>query len=92
MLSIQLMLMTFFDYEGVVPPCQMINHQYCWGILQHLRDTLVQKHLKLQSNQEWLIHHDIAPVPTAFFSTTNFGCRKFGYCPPPSLLASFGPS
>ena len=81
-LSIQNTLMPFFDHEGAVPPCQMVNHHYCWGILQHLRDTILQKHLKLYSNEEWLIHHDTAPVHTAFFRTANFGCRKSGCCSP----------
>lgn len=86
-LSIQNTLMPFFDHEGAVPPCQMVNHHYCWGILQHLRDTILQKHLKLYSNEEWLIHHDTAPVHTAFFRTANFGCRKSG-CRPPHPLYS----
>lgn len=88
-LSIQNMLMTFFDHEGVVPLRQMVDHHYCWGISQHLRDKKTSETIVKPRVVDWPWHCTSAH---RFFSTANFGCRKFGYRPPPFLLASFGPS
>ncbi|XP_046813878.1 histone-lysine N-methyltransferase SETMAR-like [Vespa crabro] len=62
--NIKVLLLVFFDYEGIVhyefaPPYQMIDKEYYQKVLDRLYTAVRLKRSQLWSIGNWVIHHDV---------------------------------
>jgi hypothetical protein len=65
--NIRVILMGFFDSEGVVRHeflCQgqTVDHLYYLEVLKHLRESVRRRRHQLWRNNSWFLHHDNAPA------------------------------
>ncbi|KAK9302838.1 hypothetical protein QLX08_005325 [Tetragonisca angustula] len=64
------MLTVFFDSKGVVhykyaSQGRKINKEYYLELLRRLRDSVLRKRSHLWESENWLLHHDNAPIHSA---------------------------
>jgi len=74
--SIKMMLIAFFDPEGLVhheyvPRGQRVNKEFYKTVLQRLRDAVRRHHPEKWRSSNWILHHDNAPAHGAV-STNEF--------------------
>jgi hypothetical protein len=67
------MLIIFSDikvvvHEEFVLAGQIVNVAYYCDVLGRLRENVRRLRLKLWRQENWLLHHDIAPPHTSFFT------------------------
>jgi len=66
----KVMLLAFFDYEGVVhheyAPCgQAINKKFYLEVLRRLRESFRRKRPEKWWDGDWILHHDNTPAHTS---------------------------
>jgi len=64
------MLLTFFDPEGIVhheyaPNRQTINKEFYVEVLRRLHESVRQKQLEKWRDENWILHHDNEPAHTS---------------------------
>jgi hypothetical protein len=64
------MLIFFFDIQGIVheefvPPGQTVNGKFYCEVLKQLKEGIRRKRPDKWKNNNWLLHHDNAPVHSA---------------------------
>ena len=66
----KVMLLAFFDYEGIVhheyvPDGQTINKALYLEVLRRLRESVRRKRPEKWQDGDWILHHDNAPAHTS---------------------------
>ena len=69
--KLKTMLICFFDQEGIVhrelvPPGMTVNADFYCGVLRRLHENVRRKRTQKWQNQNFIIHHDNAPVHRSF--------------------------
>jgi len=68
--KIKVMLLVFFDSEGIVHheyarDRQTINKEFYLEVLRRLRESVRQKRPEKWRDGDWILHHDNAPAHTS---------------------------
>lgn len=89
------MLITFFDAKGVifrefVPAGQTVNGQYYADVIRRLKDRVHR--VRPEKKDDWVLHHDNAPVHTCFAVTQILARNKVATLPQPPYSPDLAPS
>ena len=95
--KIQVMLVVFFDWKGIVhhefvPRGQMVNRQLHQDFLACLRDAVHRKRPELWENQTWILHRDNAPAHASLLIHRYLAKHQISVVPLPPYSPDLAPA
>ncbi|XP_046396633.1 histone-lysine N-methyltransferase SETMAR-like [Ischnura elegans] len=89
------MLIAFFDAKGMihkefVPAGQTVNGQYYAGVIRRLKDRVHR--VRPEKKNDWVLHHDNAPVHTCLTVTEVLARNNVATLPQPPYSPDVAPS
>jgi len=92
--KINLMLICFFDSQGIVhkeyvPPGQTVNQTFYRGVLERLRKRVVR--VRSGIARTWMLHHDNAPRHTAVSINEFLAEKSIPVVPQPPYSPDLSP-
>jgi len=95
--KIKVMLVVFFDWKGIVhhefvPHGQMVNKQFYYEFLAHLRDAVRRKRPELWENQTWTLHHNNVPAHASLLICSYLAKHQTSVVPHPPCSPDLAPA
>ena len=95
MAQLKVMLIVFFDNEGLVhwefvPNGQTVNSSFYIEVLKRLRDSIRRKRQRKWENG-WFLHHDNAPCHSSFAVRQFLTDKKISTIPQPPYSPDIAP-